>query len=530
MGESGHHQSSLRFCLFGTFDVRQNGKPLEGLHLRKADRLLAYLVLHASRWVDREELASHFWSRNIFDDPEQNLRQSLVHIRQMLGEDVGCLESQGGRLRLVLQEAQADTLQVEAAYERGDASSLALAQRYAEEPLLEGWKDVWIGPIRERYTRKLKNALQRLQDQNEIGLQTAGQTAALPQTAALDMDVTGVKNVCPVGGIVPLNAPLYIARTSDATLYTALEQQEGILLIKGARQTGKSSLLARGLEYARARSWAVYHTDLEQLAPEDLTARKTFYLRLIALLAEQSEQEFTPEKDWKELLGATGNLERFLRRGLLATTDAPILWALDGVDKLFKTDYYNEFFALLRGIHTKRATEPHVPWGRFTLLIAAATEAHLYIRDLNQSPFNVGTRIALADFDDVQGAELQQRFASPLLSKIDPKRLGDLLGGHPYLLMRGLNEIKTRQLDFDAFERFALQADGPYHDHLEGMRRFLIADSELHADMLAILEGKPCSDASFFRLRSAGILSGDSSETAQPRCRLYAHYFERRLK
>ena len=48
-----------------------------------------------------------------------------------------------------------------------------------------------------------------------------------------------------------------------------------------------------------------------------------------------------------------------------------------------------------------------------------ATEVHLFIRDLNQSPFNVGTRVALEDFTRPQVA-----------------RLAELVGGHPCLTRR----------------------------------------------------------------------------------------------
>jgi len=43
-----------------------------------------------------------------------------------------------------------------------------------------------------------------------------------------------------------------------------------------------------------------------------------------------------------------------------------------------------------------------------------ATEAHLFIRDVNQSPFNVGTRLTLYDFTYEQMAELNRRYESPL--------------------------------------------------------------------------------------------------------------------
>ena len=333
-----------------------------------------------------------------------------------------------------------------------------------------------------------------------------------------------------VGGAVPLASPYYIEREADAALYAALARQESIILLKGARQVGKSSLLARGLRFARQQGIRVCHIDCEQLAPEDIASRDAFYLRLIALLAEQCDQEFDPAADWKPHLGANGNLERFLRRRILARAETPLLWALDGVDRLFRTDYYTEFFALLRGFHTHRATEPDVPWQRLTVLLAAATEAHLYIRDLNQSPFNVGTRIVLEDFDAAQTADLIRRYGRVAQGGAATQALRELLGGHPYLLVRGLREMAERSLDVAVLADLALRPGGPFHDHLDGMLRYVYGDEELRADLRHVLDGHGCSDRGFFRMRTAGVLAGDAPESSRLRCGLYARYFTRCLR
>lgn len=517
----------LEFRLFGAFEVRRNGQPLIGLHRRKGERLLAYLALRAGQWVETKKLAAEFWSDIPTDDPAANLRQSLTYLRQVLEAEAGCLESRVGAVRLTLREEQADILRFEAACAWGDTASLEAARRIAEEPLLAGWDDAWIGPFRERYDRKLQNALARFQGDG----QPSPVRAPLEAPVAVRTNAVGSPETqqSSPGGTVPLTSPFYVVREADRALFVALERKESIVLIKGARQVGKSSLLARGLQFARQAGRLVYHIDCEQFAPEDLASRDAFYLRLLALLAEQANQEFAPDMDWKSHLGANGNLERFLRRRMLAQTDAPLLWALDGVDRLFKTSYYNEFFALLRGLHTRRATEPDIPWGRLTVLIAAATEAHLYIRDLSQSPFNVGARITLEDFDAAQCAELHRCYDLQTQSDAEQQRLRELLGGHPYLLARGLQEIRDREIDAAAFADLALRADGPYRDHLEGILRPLTADDGLRADLHAVLGGRPCSETGFFRLRTAGIVAGDSAEEARPRCGLYARYFARHL-
>jgi len=525
MEEKDCDQPALRFCLFGEFTAYLHGHPIEGLHRRKADRLLTYLILHHSRWVDRSALADLYWDTASFEDPEANLRQSLTYLRPLLGEEVDCIESRTGAIRLILNPVQADTIQFTVACAADDLAALTSARKIAHEPLLSGWKDTWIVPFREQYEKKVSEL------EAQIATITRQSESGPPDSHTVWRAQGHVESgIKPAGGTMPLDSTYYIEREADRTLAAALARQESIVLIKGARQSGKSSLLARGMHAARQQGRIVCHADCEQFAPEGIASRDAFYLQLTALLAEQCDLTFDPAADWKAHLGANGNLERFLRRRVLANTQAPILWALDGVDRLFKTDYYNEFFALLRGLHTKRATEPDVPWHQLTIFLAAATEAHLYIRDLNQSPFNIGTRITLADFDAAQSVELVHRYSKREWNDTQRQQLQELLGGHPYLLARGLQEMESRSIDVTALADLAVQPAGPFHVHLESIVQFVIADADLQSGLRAVLAGQPCSDNGFFRLRTAGVVSGDAPDSARPRCGLYARYFKNALR
>lgn len=63
----------------------------------------------------------------------------------------------------------------------------------------------------------------------------------------------------PVGGAVPLSSKFYITRPTDADFQSAIARRDSIVLVKGARQVGKTSLLARGLQYARETGAKVVH-------------------------------------------------------------------------------------------------------------------------------------------------------------------------------------------------------------------------------------------------------------------------------
>ncbi|MEJ7616697.1 MAG: AAA-like domain-containing protein [Pyrinomonadaceae bacterium] len=149
---------------------------------------------------------------------------------------------------------------------------------------------------------------------------------------------------------------------------------------------------------------------------------------------------------------------------------------------------------------------------------------------MNQSPFNVGTRLALDDFTFEQVAELNLRYGSPLKGTAEVARFFRLVGGHPYLSRRGLHEMVTHNQGLSAFESHADRDEGSFGDHLRRILVLLAKDPVLMEVVRDVLRGKPCPTMeSFYRLRSAGVMSGDSARDARPRCQLYATYLERHL-
>jgi hypothetical protein len=330
----------------------------------------------------------------------------------------------------------------------------------------------------------------------------------------------------PAGGAVPLGSAFYVERATDRLFHEAILRGDSVVLLKGPRQVGKSSLLSRGLAKARLAGCREVTTDLQKLGDPErhLKSAETFLLSLARLLAERLDLESGPEDVWDPEAGPTENFERFLRRKVLAASPEPFVWALDEVDQLFPHRWASEVFGLFRSWHNERALDPDGPWGRLTLAMAYATEAHLFITDLNQSPFNVGTRLTLDDFTDAEVADLDRRVGAPLGSPSDLARLTSLLGGHPYLVRRGLQEL-LGGLSLEQLEESAPRDDGPFGDHLRRLLYALSQDAHLCDLVRDVLRGGPAPDRhAFFRLHSAGVVAGNTPEEARPRCGLYARF------
>jgi hypothetical protein len=237
-----------------------------------------------------------------------------------------------------------------------------------------------------------------------------------------------------------------------------------------------------------------------------------------------------PDEVWHPRRGPSANLERYLRREVLGRATAPIIWALDEVDRLFECRFGSEIFRLFRSWHNERALDPGGPWSRLTLAIAYATEAHLFITDLNQSPFNVGTRIALEDFTSEQVADLNRRYGAPLKNEAEVTRFYQWVSGHPHLVRLGLHELAAHGADLAALQSQASGDGGVFSDHLQRIRILLARDPALCEVVREVLQGRPCpTPDSFYRLRSAGLVVGDSERHARLRCPLYAQYLARHL-
>ena len=267
---------------------------------------------------------------------------------------------------------------------------------------------------------------------------------------------------------------------------------------------GKTSLLARGLQRAAEDGARFAFIDFQRLNQSELESLEAFYKALGASLAEALELDVLLEEVWKPALPPNTNFQAYVRDRVLAASDAPLVWALDEVDRLFTCPFRTEVFALFRSWHNARSTSPAKfagLWKCLTLCIAYATEAHLFINNLDQSPFNVGTTITLEDFTLEQVADLNLRYHSPLRDDVELRAFYDLVGGHPYLVNRGLFEMAEHGLDPAAFRAQAEREQGLFGDHLRRMLDTAGPGPGAAQGGAGILGGEPCrSFQNFYRL------------------------------
>jgi len=307
------------------------------------------------------------------------------------------------------------------------------------------------------------------------------------------------------GGALFANSPFYIERPSDQVIAGGIRRRESTLLVQGPRQVGKSSLLARVLNESRSEGTKVALTDFQGFSRDQLATVESFYKGLLFSLARQLGAKLSYEEVWSDWLGPNSNLD-FAVESVLTQVDQPVVWALDEGDRIFGTSFADDFYGLVRSWHNRRALDPQSALRHLTILISYATEAHLFIKDLNQSPFNIGLRTLLQDFDRVQIQDLASRYGGKLSTE-ETDSLWHVTRGHPYLTRKALDWLYLRGHSLEEICTLAPSESGPFSDHLRRLVEVVTRDPETAAEVGRLLRGETFLESkSGSRLIAGGLL------------------------
>lgn len=329
-------------------------------------------------------------------------------------------------------------------------------------------------------------------------------------------------------GAVKFDSPYYIRRDSDDKFEELTRLPGQTIIVKAPRQFGKSSLLARADINAQANDRRPFYLDFQFVDAKYLEDLEGLMRYLARKLARHFRTLTKPDEFWDDGLGAKDNITDFIEEALLADAASPILFLFDEADHLFSRPFRDDFFATVRGWHNLRARNNR--WNSLNLVIAHSTEPNLFIRDLTQSPFNVGLQIRLDGFSQQQFAELNAKYGQPLNSSAEIESLFDLVGGHPFLIRQALYFLVANRWSLAQLEKESASDTGPFGDHLRRFLWSLQSNAELKASMLQILRNGQCdSEEHFQRLNSAGLIRGETRNAVQARCRLYRDYFSKHL-
>jgi hypothetical protein len=343
-----------------------------------------------------------------------------------------------------------------------------------------------------------------------------------PSPPSPEFDPRLLKRLRAPGGAVRIRSKFYVERDSDRRLQDEIIQWGSTISIRAPRQTGKTSLLIRGLRHAQRSGAKPIFLDLQSVGRSQLVSANAFTRWLALAIAQELQLDSAAiEQAWDDEQGQD-QLTRIIEDYVLPQFEVPIILALDEADILLKTDYYQDFFGLIRSWHNRRAL--YEEWELLNIVLVISTEPYLLIDDINQSPFNVGLRLEIHDFKPPQLRSLNIAHGSPLNDQEIDDAMA-LINGQPYLTRILLFTLVTEQMSWQDFAATAAKSNGPYSDHLRRLHWNLREHAELGQGLKQIIRtGKCADDLVLHRLLRAGLVKG-SGTAYTSRCQLYEAYF-----
>jgi tetratricopeptide (TPR) repeat protein len=240
--------------------------------------------------------------------------------------------------------------------------------------------------------------------------------------------------------IIPDN--LYVERAADRQLRTVIDDMGRPAYILVSRQMGKTNLL---INMKRERKDdIVLYLDLSNRFD---TARKWFRNVIDSLIESYPNFFESLEEKVVQQRASSGfepnvEFDRHLRM-LLRSCQKRVVIVLDEIDSLVGCSYSDVVLAQIRSMYFSRAN--YAEYARLTYVLSGVAEPSDLIRDKNISPFNIGEKIYLEDFDRTEFNAFIEKaslaFPEPVKNKIF-----DWASGNPRITWDICTEIEDRLL------------------------------------------------------------------------------------
>lgn len=230
----------------------------------------------------------------------------------------------------------------------------------------------------------------------------------------------------------------YLERSADEELPQALLRGE-FCYVLAPRQMGKSSLRYRVARRLSAEQGVHCATlDLTRIGTSTSQADQWYFGiadELARHLGDETLRTAT-EDFWvaQTKLPIVQRFTRFLREVLLAHTTGQFVVFVDEIDAVRALPFdSDDFFAAIRAVYNARPDDSE--YKRLSFCLLGVAQPGDLIRNEQITPFNIGTRIDLADFERGQLTPLASGLAQ---TGGDPARLLDAIfgwtHGHPYMV------------------------------------------------------------------------------------------------
>ena len=172
-------------------------------------------------------------------------------------------------------------------------------------------------------------------------------------------------NVIPVqdrffqaGGTLAPDMPSYVTREADDELFGLALSGEYCNVLT-ARQTGKSSLMVRTNERLHRAGVHTATLDLTKISGQGMAADAWYYSLVreicVALNLQVDTRQWWQER---ERYGSVQRFTDFLQQVALKQIKGRIVILIDEIDSTLPMPFTDDFFAAIRALYNKRASDP----------------------------------------------------------------------------------------------------------------------------------------------------------------------------
>lgn len=308
---------------------------------------------------------------------------------------------------------------------------------------------------------------------------------------------------------------LYVEREADRQLRRNLLEMERPAYVLVARQMGKTNLLLNAKRQS-ANSEIFCYIDASNPLPD----LRSFLRSTVDVCLDSFPEHFSEAADEihghrsKELVEHKEHENEL--RAMLRAFNGKLIFCIDEIDALTRTDYSDRVFSLIRSIYFSGRTN-FPEFSRLTYVLSGVAEPTEIIKDRSISPFNIGEKIYLNDFSESEIDDFLAR-AEINLSDDAKDRLIYWTGGNPRMtwdVCSGLSTITSAVNcgDIDGLvQHLYLRAfDIPPVDHI---RMLAETDREIRDSLVSLHYGRhdTISDSIKTRLYLAGVTSIDEEK------------------
>ena len=358
---------------------------------------------------------------------------------------------------------------------------------------------------------------QRLVNQNN--LQPIETTTAMPR-AGLTAEHYVLESP---EGQVPVASGLYIERsTIEQTCYQEILQPRAFIRIFAPRKMGKTSLIARILDYGSRQNYHTVRLSLHCAGTQVFASSDRFLRWFCINVTQQLGLESRLNDYWDEDMGALINSTIYFQGYILKEIFNPIVLALDGIDQLFQyPELAGDFFVLLRSWYEE--TKDTSVWQKLRVVMAHSVEVYIPL-PTHRSPFNVGLAIELPTFNQEQVQDLAARHKLQL-TKLELEQLMKLTDGFPYLIRLALYQSVCLKIPVQTLLQDATSPTGIYQQHLQSLLWNLQQSPHLSDAFQQVLTAPIQLEMEVaFKLKSLGLVHlVDRQVTVS--CELYREFF-----